>query len=67
MTEIGILPSQYKLQEMKTDNHFECIERNEKESKGTLIISVGELNDDSKYAKKITIKHSHQAILLIHL
>ena len=64
MTEIGILPSKYKLQEMKTDNHFECIERNAKESKGTLIISVGELNDDSKYARKTTIKHSHQVFVV---
>ena len=64
MTEIGTLSSKYKLQEMKTDNHFDCIERNVKESKGTLIISVAELNDDSKYARKITIKHSHQVFVV---
>ncbi|MBA7495528.1 hypothetical protein ES702_06115 [subsurface metagenome] len=60
MTEIGTLPLKYKVHELNTDNHLDCIERNVKESKGTLIISAGELNDDSKYARKITIKHSHQ-------
>ena len=64
MTEIGTLPSKYKLQDLNTDNHLECIERNVKESTGTLIISVGELNDDSKYARKITIKNSHQVFVV---
>jgi len=64
MTEIGVLPSKYKLHELNTDNHFDCIERNVKESKGTLIISAGELNDDSKYTRKLTIKHSHQLFIV---
>jgi len=64
MTEIGTLPLKYKLQEVNTENHFECIDRNVKESKGTLIISVGELNDDSKYARKTTIKNSHQVFVI---
>ena len=64
MTEIGTLPSKYKLQELNTDNHFECIERNVKKSTGTLIISVAELNDDAKYARKITIKNSHQVYVV---
>jgi len=64
MTEIGTLPSKYKIQELKTDNHFDCIERNVKESKGTLIISAGELNDDAKYARKITMKHTHQLFVV---
>lgn len=64
MTEIGTLPSKYKLQELNTDNHLDCIERNVKESKGTLITSAGELNDDSKYARKITIKNSHQVFVV---
>ena len=64
MTEIGVLPSKYKLQELNTDNHFHCIERNVKESKGTLIISAGQLNDDAKYAKIRTIKHSHQLFVV---
>lgn len=64
LTEIGTLPSKYKLQELNTDNHFDCIERNVKESKGTLIICTGGLNDDSKYAKIRTIKHSHQLFVI---
>jgi hypothetical protein len=64
ITEIGTLPSKYKLQELNTDNHLDCIERNVKESKGTLIISAGELNDGSKYARKVTIKHSHQVFVV---
>jgi len=64
LTEIGTLPSKYKLQELNTDNHLDCIERNVKESKGTLIISAGELNDGSKYARKVTIKHSHQVFVV---
>ena len=64
MTEIGTLPSKYKLQELNTDNHFHCIERNVKESKGTLIICAGGLNDDSKYAKIRTIKHSHHLFVI---
>jgi hypothetical protein len=60
MTEIGTLPSKYKLQELNTDNHLDCIEKNVKESKGTLIISAGTLNDDAEYAKRMTMKYSHQ-------
>jgi hypothetical protein len=60
MTEIGTLPSKYKLQELKTGNHFDCIEKNVKESKGTLIISAGKLNDDAEYARRMTLKYSHQ-------
>ena len=64
ITEIGQLPSKYKLQELNTDDHLYCIERNVKESTGTLIISVGELNDGSKYARKESIKHSHQVFVV---
>jgi hypothetical protein len=60
MTEIGTLPSKYKLKELNTDNHFDCIEKNVKESKGTLIISAGKFNDDAEYARKMTLKYSHQ-------
>jgi hypothetical protein len=63
-TEIGVLPSKYKIQELNTDNHFECIERNVIESKGTLIICAGGLNDDAKYAKIRTMKHSHQLFVI---
>ena len=55
MTEIGMLPSKYKLEVLKTDDHLECIERNVKESKGTLVISAGKFNDDAEYARKVTM------------
>ena len=64
MTEIGVLPSKYKLQELNTDNHFDCIEKNVKESKGTLIISAGEFNDDFEYARRLTMKHTHQLFVV---
>ena len=64
MTEIGPLPSKYKLQELNTDNHFDCIERNVKESKGSLIISAGKLNDDADYARRMTMKYSHQLFVV---
>ncbi len=64
MTEIGTLPSKYKLQELNTDNHFDCIEKNVKESKGTLIISAGKLNDDADYARRVTLKSSHQLFVV---
>ena len=31
MTEIGPLPSKYRLQKLNTDNHRDCIERNVEE------------------------------------
>ena len=64
MTEIGPLPSKYKLQELNTDNHLECIERNVKESKGILIISAGTLNEDAEYARKMTMRYSHQIFIV---
>jgi len=62
MTETGVLHSEYKLQELNTDNHLYCIEKNIEESKGTLIISAGKLNDDADYARKTTLKNRHQLL-----
>jgi hypothetical protein len=62
MTEIGILSAKFKLQELNTDNHLDCIEKNVKESKGTLLISAGKLNDDAEYARRMTLKYSHQIL-----
>lgn len=59
-TEIGTLPSKYNLQELNTDKHLDCIEKNVKKSKGTLIISAGQFNDDAEYARRMTMKYSHQ-------
>jgi hypothetical protein len=64
MTEIGTLSAKYKIQELNTDNHLDCIEKNVKESKGTLIISAGNLNDDAEHARKMTLKCSHQIFIV---
>jgi len=64
ITEIGRLPLKYNIKELNTDDHLYCIERNVKESTGTLIISAGELNEGSKYARKESIKHSHQVFVV---
>jgi hypothetical protein len=45
---------------LNTDNHSHCIEKNVKESKATFIISAGNLNDDAEYARRMTMKYSHQ-------
>ena len=62
--EIGRLPSNYHIKELNTDDHLYCIERNVKESTGTLIVSAGELNDGSKFARKERIKLSHQVFVV---
>ena len=58
----GTLSGKYRLKEMPTDNYSECIERNIKDSKGTLIISYGKLSGDSDYARKMTLKHKRQLL-----
>ena len=62
MTQAGTLPEKYRLKEMPTDNYYECIEENIKDSKGTLIISYGKLTGDSDYARKMTLKHKRQLL-----
>jgi hypothetical protein len=62
ITKTGILPGKYRLKEMPTDNYYECIEQNIKDSKGTLILSYGKLTGDSDYARKMTLKHKRQLL-----
>ena len=62
ITKTGILPEKYKLKEMPTDNYFECIEQNVKDSKGTLIISYGKLTGELDHARKVTLNHGHQLL-----
>jgi hypothetical protein len=61
-TESGTLPEKYNLQEMATDDYIECIKRNVKESKGTLIIFYGKLTGDLYQAERETLKHKHQLL-----
>jgi hypothetical protein len=62
ITKTGTLPGKYRLKEMPTDNYYECIEQNIKDSKGTLIISYGKLTGDSDYARKMTLQHKRQLL-----
>jgi hypothetical protein len=62
ITQTGMLPEKYKLKEMPTEDYSECVEKNVKESKATLIISYGELTGDYDYARKITLDYGHQLL-----
>jgi hypothetical protein len=62
ITETGTLPETYHLQEMATDNYTECIRRNVKNSKGTLIIFCDKLTGNLCQAEKETLKHKHQLL-----
>jgi hypothetical protein len=61
------LPEKYHLQEMKTKDIAKCVERNVKDSDGTLIIIFSDkLPDDALCAKKSAGKH-HMPLLKINL
>ncbi len=62
MTETGPLHPKYKLREWGTDNYFECIKQNVKDSKGTLIISSGKLAPDLNYARRTTLQNRNQLL-----
>jgi hypothetical protein len=62
MTRTATLSGKYRLKEMPTDNYYEYIEQNIKDSKGTLILSYGKLTGDSDYARKMTLKHKRQLL-----
>jgi hypothetical protein len=61
-TETGILPESYHLREVATDNYLECIKRNVKDSKGTLIIFYDKLTGDLYQAERETLKLKHQLL-----
>ncbi|MBW2405811.1 MAG: hypothetical protein JRF17_00455 [Deltaproteobacteria bacterium] len=62
ITETGTLPEDYNLREMPTDSYIECIKKNVKDSKGTLIIFYGKLTGDLYRAERETLKHRHQLL-----
>ena len=62
ITETGTLPETYHLQEMATDNYAECIVRNIKDSKGTLIIFYERLTGDLYHAERETLKLRRQLL-----
>jgi len=57
LTEAGILPDKYQLQEMPTDSYPERTKQNVIDSDGTLIISHGPLTGGSQFTQNIAIKH----------
>lgn len=61
-TETGTLPESYHLREVATDNYLECIKRNVKDSKGTLIIFYDKLFGDLYQAERETLKLKHQLL-----
>ncbi len=64
ITETGPLPDHYKLQEMETENYFECIKQNVKDSAGTLIISYGRLTEDLDHARKSALRCGRQMLAI---
>jgi len=61
-TETGMLPESYHLRELATDNYLECIKRNVKDSKGTLIIFYDKLTGDLYQAERETLRCKHQLL-----
>jgi Circularly permutated YpsA SLOG family/Domain of unknown function (DUF6794) len=62
ITEAGMLPETYHLQEISTDDYMECIRRNIKDSKGTLILFFDKLTGDLYQAERETLKLNHQLL-----
>jgi len=58
LTEAGILPDKYQLEEMPTDSYPERAKQNVIDSDGTLIISHGPLTGSSQFTRNIAIKHN---------
>ncbi len=61
-TETGTLPETYQLTEVASDNYLECIKRNVKDSKGTLIIFYDKLTGDLYQAERETLRCKHQLL-----
>jgi len=66
LTESGILPERYKLQEMPTGSYPARTEQNVIESDGTLIISHGKPSGSPKYSQEMALKY-HRPYLHIDL
>ena len=61
-TEGGTLPETYHLQELSSADYMECIRRNTKDSKGTLIIFFDKLTGDLYQVERETLKLKHQLL-----
>ena len=56
-TEAGLLPDEYKLNEMPSSSYPERTEQNVIDSDGTVIITHGKLSGGSKLTDKLAEKH----------
>ena len=56
ITEDGVLPDKYRLQEMPTESYQKRTEKNILEADGTLIVSRGKLTGGSELSKNIAEK-----------
>jgi len=62
ITETGILPERFKLEEMSSENYSECIKQNVMDATGTLILSYGRLTGDLDSARKATLRYGRQML-----
>ena len=64
LTESGILPDKYNLQEMPTMSYSKRTEKNIRDAHGTLIVSHGRLSGGSALTWKLARKHGKPCIHL---
>ena len=62
ITEEGLIPTKYKLQEMPTSSYPARTEQNVKDSDGTLIFSRGKPTDGTDYTRKMVLKHRKEIL-----
>ena len=62
LAENGMIPAEYKLQEMPTDSYAARTEQNVIDSDGTLIIARGKLSGGSDYTREMALKHKKQLL-----
>jgi len=64
LAENGMIPAEYKLQEMPTDSYAARTEQNVIDSDGTLIVSHGKLTGGSELTLEFAIQHKKK---LLHI
>ena len=62
ITEEGLLPEKYQMQEMPTENYAARTEQNVIDSDGTLIICRGKPTGGSDYTREMALKHKKQLL-----
>ena len=64
ITEKGLLPEKYKLQEMTTSSYSKCTEKNVIDSDGTLIICRGKISEGSELTLRYAGKHQRECLCI---